>query len=375
MKMPALPKGKFVIIGIISLLVFAASSLVSYLVLSNRHDENVVAPTPTPAEEEYDPIEIKDQYNILLLGYGGPGHDGPYLSDVVMLATIIPEEKRIALISIPRDLWIELPVRSDLRQKYKINFAFALGNDDRNYPLKESQYKGLHGGGEMAKYAAEQVVGMEIDHYLAVDFSGFENLIDELGGIEVDVPVAFNDYFYPVKGLENETCGKSSEEIAKLHQQYSDTSLHKQFTCRYEHLKFEKGPQKMDGKTALKFVRSRHSGEHGGDFARSQRQKALLAGVRKKIISMNALTKADQIFGQLKRLVRTDIEGGNVRDFVKKYPNLKDYEIKEIQLTTENVLQNSSGSGGQFILIPKAGVGNWSGVRNYINKELTSGSN
>jgi polyisoprenyl-teichoic acid--peptidoglycan teichoic acid transferase len=371
-KISALLQKKTLAIGVVSLLLFTISAMLSYLVLSNRQVGGMTVPTPTPVEEDYEPIEIKDSYNILLLGYGGPGHDGAYLSDVVMLATIIPEEKKIALISIPRDLWVELPLRSDLVQKHKINAAFAIGNDDRNYPLKEPQYKGLHGGGEMAKAAAGLVTGINIDYYIAVDFSGFEKAIDELGGIEVDVPVAFNDYFYPVKGLENETCGKSAEEIARLHQQYSGSSLEKQFTCRYEHLKFEKGLQKMDGLTALKFVRSRNSGEHGGDFARSQRQKALLLGVRKKIISMNAITKADQIFGQLKQMFKTDIEGGTVKDFVKKYPNLGDYRVKEIQLTTENVLQNASGPSRQFILIPKTGDGNWDSVKNYINKELVS---
>jgi anionic cell wall polymer biosynthesis LytR-Cps2A-Psr (LCP) family protein len=203
-------------------------------------------------------------------------------------------------------------------------------------------------------------------------FQGLRKVINELDGIEVDVPVAFNDYFYPVKGLENEICGKSAAEIDRLHQTYSGFNLEKQFECRYEHLKFDKGVQKMDGKTALKFVRSRHSSEHGGDFARSQRQKALLLGVKNKIISIGAIPKADQLFGQLKQMFKTDIEGGVIKEFVKKYPDLSDYKIKEIQLTTENVLQNANGPSGQYILIPKDGDADWAGTKNYILRQLSA---
>lgn len=304
--------------------------------------------------------------NILLLGYGGSGHDGSSLTDVLMVAHLEPEEKRVVLISVPRDLWVSIPIRSDQSKNFKINAAFAVGSDDEKYPLKEARFKGMTGGGELAKYVVGQVIGMPIDFFIAVDFEGFKKAIDILEGIEVDVPVAFDDYFYPVKGLENETCGKSPEEIAELHEEFSGFQLEKQFECRYEHIHFDFGAQHMDGETALKFVRSRHSGQHGGDFARSQRQQALLSAIKNKALSIYSVDDAITFINQFNNVVQTDAVGGVIKEFVTIIGDPKGYEISYINLTTENVLAQTTTGAGQFILVPKEGVGEWRTVHQFI---------
>lgn len=312
----------------------------------------------------------KTHFNVLLLGYGGAGHSGGGLADALVLANINTVTNKVNLIAIPRDIWVPLPLRSDLKQNFKINAAFAIGNDDGGYVLKEPQYKGEHGGGEMAKYSVELVTGQEVDYYVGVDFNSFERAIDAIGGINVDVPVSFTDEFYPIKGEENNLCGKSLEEAEALKAQYSGFELEKQYTCRYESPSFTKGPMQMDGKTALKFVRSRHSSQHGGDFARGQRQQAVLTATRNKLISLDALTKIDEFYSELSGLIRTDLKEMDVVEVLSLTGDPLKYEATNINIDTNNYLNNSVSSDGQYILIPKAGNGNWDEVHKFVSDAI-----
>jgi len=107
------------------------------------------SPTPTP-----DPMRIR---NILLLGYAGGDHDGATLTDTIILARIYPNENKIKLISIPRDIWVPIPISKDIKQNFKINHAFAIGLDDKKYPDKADEYKGLSGAGALAKMEVEKI--------------------------------------------------------------------------------------------------------------------------------------------------------------------------------------------------------------------------
>jgi polyisoprenyl-teichoic acid--peptidoglycan teichoic acid transferase len=361
------------LIVIFSLFVFSVSAFISFKLLNGAMvKESRVAVGLTPTTEPTPLPELNKTFNILLLGYGGAGHSGGALTDVMMIASIDPEKKRITFISLPRDTWMELPAAVDKRERHKINAAYAIGVDHKKYPKKELQYQNEHGGGEMAKYAVTTITDLPIRFYAAVDFSGFEKAIDILGGVEVNVPVAFDDYFYPVKGLENLDCGKSAEEIASLSQKLSGFQLEKQFPCRYEHLRFEKGNVMMDGKTALKFVRSRHSDQHGGDFARSQRQQALLLGLREKVISMGFISKADDVFSQLGGVIKTDFDKNALSYILSTQGDISKYEIKMVNLSTNNVFKESKSFDGQYILIPKAGDSDWKEIKAFVAKELES---
>ncbi len=318
--------------------------------------------------QQEDKLEVWNSYNILLLGYGGEGHEGGYLSDVIILLSIKPKEKKAVFISIPRDLWVEIPVRSDFKEHYKINAAYSIGNDDKNFPLKEPQYKGEYGGGAMAKKVVSQVVGFPVEYCIALDFSGFKDLIDSLGGVDVEVPVTFDDYFYPIKGRENDTCGKSSAEIAELHEKFSDTQLHHQFECRYEHIHFDKGKTFMDGEKALKFVRSRASLEHGGDFARSQRQKYVILAIKDKLLSLESIKNIDDFYLEFSKMLRTDIDLSVARELFKVFGDPGEYELNFLNLSTENVLIETKSKDGQFILIPKEGEDVWVGVQKYLSE-------
>ncbi len=352
--------------------VFLMSALASYYIL------NAGGKKPEPEKEHeqpsvgYENLDEDKRVNFLLLGYGGAGHDGGFLSDVIMVVSVDPFNKQVSLISIPRDLWVTIPIQSDKKLNFKINAAYAIGNDDKKYPLKEPQYKGEFGGGNLSVKVVGDSLGLKIKNFAAVDFSSFENIIDLLGGIEVNVSKTFDDYFYPIKGLENETCGFSGDMITEFHQKYSGFELEKQFTCRYEHLHFDKGSIKMDGKTALKFVRSRHSAEYGGDFARGERQNSVLFAAKDKLLSIYAAKNAEEIYRQFQNSVKTDVNFDLFGSLVQAIGDPSGYKIKHFGLTEDNVLMSSRSANGQFILVPKAGENEWDQVQKFVLDQVTS---
>ena len=324
----------------------------------------VVTASPTPPPDPLRP------YTVLLLGYGGKGHDGGGLTDTLLVAYIAPREKRAVLFSIPRDVWVSIPLDDSQQQWAKVNAAFAIGNDDRTYPSKQSLFSGEGGGGRLAKHVVSEIIGVPVDFFMAVDFSGFVQVLDSLGTLNVVVPVAFTDDFYPIPGLENETCDKSEEELEAINATMSGYLLEQQFGCRYQHLAFEAGPQEMDGQTALTFVRSRHSLQHGGDFGRSQRQQALVTALKDKLLSPAFIVKSVPTARALLRYVQTDVTLEKISEVLATHPNLPDYTLKTVRLTDQNALKQTYSPDRQYILVPTSGSGNWESTRDFFRKEV-----
>lgn len=335
--------------------------LVKYVAKKTFTPPVVIVPTPTP-----DPLAPK---NILLLGYGGAGHDGGLLTDTMIIAHLIPKEKRVILISIPRDLWVPIEAKKGEMKQFKINALYAIGSDNRGYPNKPDKYKGDNGGLLMAQDTVKIVTGLPIEFSVAIDFSGFTKLIKTLGGIFVDVPFSFEDKQYPITGKEKETCGKSEEDIKQTTATLSGTLLEEQFPCRYETLKFQKGKQFMDGETALKFVRSRHSDINGGDFGRSLRQQAFISGVKNRLLSFAGAAKLLPMVKDALGMVDTNISFQDVVKMVELYGSFSSYTIQAIPLTDQTVLTFSMSSDGQSILVPKAGADNWASISSFIASE------
>ncbi len=283
--------------------------------------------------------------------------------DSIILASINLEEKKVVLISIPRDLYLFLPTDYENLTAKKINEAYAIGINNVHYPNKKPEFRGESGGWELMKYAVTKVTGIPINYFIAVDFSAFQKAIDVLGGVEVDIPNVYDDYYYPLKGKENETCGFSNQKITELHQKYSGFELEKQFTCRYEHIHFEKGKMMMDGATALKYTRSRHG---DGDFGRSQRQFAVLAAIKDKAASLEIVKKGGALLNQLIKTVKTDLELTQIESLLDSLGSTDQYKIISVHLTEDNFLRSSAGAKGAFILVPKAGFDNFSEIKNFI---------
>ncbi|MEO8582082.1 MAG: LCP family protein [Patescibacteria group bacterium] len=323
-----------------------------------------IAPSPTPDPDR--------DFGVLLLGYGGGGHEGGYLTDTMILAYIQPRNQKITLISIPRDLWVPIPVTETDPKYFKINAAYAVGKDDRKYSSKPIQYTGRAGGGILAIDTVKKVTGLNVEHFATLSFAGFTKSIDTLGGVNVNVPLTFDDVFYPIEGEEKNTCGFSDSDIATATAALKGDKLEQFFTCRYEHLHFDAGKQQMDGTTALKFVRSRHSAQlgAGGDFARSQRQKALIQGIKDQIFNIGFLPKMVPFISSLKQDFETDIALDTMSSYVSRADDFRTYKISSIALSNENVLTIGTSSDRQSILMPKEGIDHWEGIQQYIQDQL-----
>jgi anionic cell wall polymer biosynthesis LytR-Cps2A-Psr (LCP) family protein len=289
--------------------------------------------------------------NFLLLGYGGAGHSGGSLSDVIQVARLDFEHSILALVSIPRDSWVMLPNGT----QNKINAAYSIDIQNRDNKATTS------------KQMAQAVTGFPIDYFVGVDFVGFERIIgEELKGIDVQVEETMVDNWYPVRGRELDLCGLTNEEIADVHAQFSGFELEKQFPCRYEVIRYPAGVNHMQGGDALAYVRSRH-GTPGGDFARGKRQQEVLAALRDKLFSLEGATQIPQLFENLSRHVQTDIDWKLVEYLWPALRGSKDYKIVRINLSTENVLTGGTSAGGASIVQPRE---SWNAVHQYIQSEL-----
>lgn len=268
--------------------------------------------------------EDRDRINILLLGVGGKNHDGAWLTDTIMVASIEPKEKKVALLSIPRDLTI--PIEGMGWRKINSVDSFA-----------EQQNPGS--GGEATSQAVSHLLNIPIDYYFRVDFTGFQKIIDELGGVDVYVENTLDDYDYPVLGMEDAY----------------------PYSARYEHLHVDKGLQHMDGSLALKFARSRHGvGSEGSDFARAKRQQKIIEAVKAKLLSMNVLFEprtVSNIISDVNDNISTDLKIGEI---VRLWDLLKDVQKENIinkvlDNSPNGLLVDGRGDDGAYILTPRSG--------------------
>ncbi|MFC1646692.1 LCP family protein [Patescibacteria group bacterium] len=361
-------KKKPIIITIIFLVIIFIIPLISKIV-SNKDSAsplpNNFSPSPTPSiTPTPDPLRPR---NVLLLGFGGGTHQGGLLTDTMIVARIDPKTKHAWLVSIPRDLWVSLPIKSDATMGAKLNAAYAIGVDDRKYPDKPDEYKG---SGNLAKYAISTITGFDIDYYAAFSFQGFTKSVDTLGGIDVYVRKNLTDPYYPIEGAEDDACGISEDEMLQRTATASGFELEKLFTCRYETLEVTRGTNHMDGNTTLKYVRSRHSDQNGGDFARSIRQKEVIQAMLEKIFALNFITKAIPFVSAWKNEIHTDVPLSQFPDLASLFGKSSEYQIHNIALTTDNILIEGYTSDRQYILMPKAGLFAWDTIWNFLRKEM-----
>lgn len=305
--------------------------------------------------------EKSGNINILVMGRGGGTHEGPDLTDTIILAMINPSKNEVNLISLPRDLWTPAI-------KSKINSAYAKGQKDG---------KGLL----FSKAVVEGVTGRSIDYVVVIDFSGFEKLIDYIGGIDVDVAHTLDDYSYPIEGKETETCGHPEEEIADfIATGPAEMDQWKYFDCRYKHIHVDSGIQHMDGVQALEFSRSRHGvGSEGSDFARSRRQNEVISAVRSKVLSLGIVLnpiKVLGIFNILKDNIDTNIVTTEFDDFINLAQKMQKAKTGSYVIDLGNAADNRYGllkeavpdqsKGYQYNLIPRVGDGNFSEIKDYL---------
>jgi LCP family protein required for cell wall assembly len=307
-----------------------------------------------------DAIRQNRRINILMLGYGGSGHSGGYLTDSIMVLSLDFATNKVTMISVPRDLWVEVPTDGNDGSYWKINAAYELGLDQKDYPNKLPQFTGSNGGGNEAKDVISQVLGISIDYYISVDFDGFKQVVDSVGGVDINVPDAFTDYSYP-NGDQN-TSGEDCNATV--------LSAADQAGCRYLTLHFDAGLQHMDGDRALEYSRSRHaSGSEGSDFARSRRQQQIITAVEEKALQLGSIDKISNLLNAIQGHVYTDLSLAEIKDlgdYLTKQVNLDQANHGQLTDAANSLLYSTYSDDKQWILLPNAGKDDYTQIHEYI---------
>lgn len=276
--------------------------------------------------------------NIVLLGVGGGDHEAPDLTDTIQIFSFHPDS-HVSSLSLPRDIWSD-------SLKDRINTAYYYGNDQKR-----------EGGGlELAKTIIEEVTGLPIHYAIVINFDGFKDMVDLVGGIDVTVEKGFTDTKFPIKGKEEDLC--NGDPL---------------FLCRYMTVTFSEGIERMTGERALTYVRSRHAtGDEGTDFDRGRRQQEVLRALVERLKTPQewiAYNSVEQIMNIVEEQVVTDITISDAIGLgimgIPLYSNTQ--RIHQISLESQFMHPDDRLYGGRYVLIP---VGTDTDLKTYIKKQL-----
>lgn len=276
--------------------------------------------------------------NVLLFGKGGPGHEGPDLTDTLIVASIDPVAKTTTLVSIPRDLWVTVPGAGSS----KINSVYANAKYRSLNATPKDTAKAERTGIEATQQVVSQVLGIPIHYYGMIDFKAFQQAIDTVGGITVNVP---EDLVDRTVAWEN----NGNPVLAK------------------------KGMQTFNGKQALLYVRSRH-GSTRGDFDRTERQRLVIGALAQKVLSAGTYTnpvKISQLMSAFGDHVSTDFSVSNALRVMQIGKGMDMSKMQSIGLADPpNNFVTTDNMNGQSVVRPSAGYGDYSQIQNYIRNTL-----
>src|SRR3989344_390532 len=262
--------------------------------------------------------ETDGRINIMLLAIGGEGHSGENLADTVMVASIEPKEHKVALLSIPRDLYVQVP---DEEFYSKLNAVHAYG---------ESKKK--HNGPQLLKKKVEDITGLPIHYYARFDFIAFKKIVEALGGVNITIENSFVDYWHKIS--------------------------------------FPAGTETMNGDRALAYVRARYvEGPEGGDFRRAARQQQMLIAIRDKIFSVQTafdFTAVNKVLESLSENISTSMQVWEMKRFFELSRQIDTHNIKSAVLTTGNLgllVGDTVVLGGVPASVLKTRTGDYSEIR------------
>jgi LCP family protein required for cell wall assembly len=262
--------------------------------------------TATAEPEETLPTwDGTDRVTVLLLGVDQRPEEKtartPARSDTMILVTLDPLNMTGGMLSLPRDLLV--PIRG--HGEDKLNTAHFWGDYDR-----------YGTGPELAKRTVQYNFGVPVHFVARVDFDGFIKLIDAVGGITVDVDRAILDDEYP-------------------DEEYGVTRLY-----------LPVGPQRLSGRVALKYARTRHT---DSDFGRTQRQRKVLQAAREEALAIGIVPKLPRMFGIVRDAVTTDIPFTTLLALANLARQVPSDAIVSRQVNAEEVIDpNGDGS----VLVP-----------------------
>jgi polyisoprenyl-teichoic acid--peptidoglycan teichoic acid transferase len=259
------------------------------------------------------PLGGTERVNVVLFGYGGPEHTGGnYLADSIQILSIDPVTDTTTMIPIPRDLWIEGD--PEIPDNAKVNEAFAIGY----------ARDGIPEGARLTTKVLGEATGLQIDYWLAIDFTGFRDVVDAVGGVTIDNPTAFS----------------YTTNEGQYHAGIFDGGT------------FAVGELHLDGEQALAYTRARYTSvqEESSDFARSVRQQRVLGALRQKIGAggIGSLGPGLAMMDALKGRMMTNLSAIDL--FLLSGHLTPD---RRIELQENVILEATSNTIGQYILVVK----------------------
>jgi polyisoprenyl-teichoic acid--peptidoglycan teichoic acid transferase len=287
--------------------------------------------TQSPLSTQTGYMNGSGRVNLLVMGYGGSSHDGAYLTDSMIVMSLMPQSRHTTLISVPRDLWVQIPAGSG--QYHKLNYAYVDGSNNGDNAV---------GGGNEAAQKLSLVTGLDVKYWLTINFTGFTDFINSIGGVDVYVPDAFTAN-YPAN---------------------DDPAINPNWTKVH----FSKGMQHMDGKRAIEYARARYvldNPAEGSDFARSARQQIIIKAALSKVKSISTWPKLYSALTALEHTIYTNMSLADLAQFALK---MDLNNAHRVGISTSNVLVNSTASDGEAILLPANN--DWQAITNYVKQQL-----
>jgi LCP family protein required for cell wall assembly len=258
-----------------------------------------------------DPWTTEDRMNILVMGLDlrpGIAKDQPARADTLFVASIDKRYGRIQILSFPRDLWAEVPV--------KVQNEFVWGEAKVNAAYSHGQFYKYEAGGAGATVAMiEHNYHIDIHHWVVIDWEGFVRLIDAIGGIDVNVPEKISDF------------GTDTLEM-------------------FPNNTVPAGPQHMDGEMALGYSRVRVD----GDIKRIDRQQIVLRAVAEQAVSLGLIARLPEFWDAYNDAIRTDVETGLVPGLALLARSL-DFENLET-FSVADATYSGIAEDGALILLP-----------------------
>lgn len=251
----------------------------------------------------------QETVNFLLIGSDRrPG--GSFRTDTMVIAILRPNEGQVSLISIPRDLWVSIPGWENQR----INTAYQHGVSV-GYP---------GGGPGLLKETILYNLGIRIDHTAMVEFDGFRQIVDTLGGVDVPVSCAYTDW------------------------RLIDPSYDPQNENNWALYTTGPGVVHMDGDLALWYARSR---QKSSDFDRGRRQQEVLRALFVQALQTGTLTRIPELYDNLSSSVETDLGLGDILSLAVYAPKMTNADIRGYYIRPPYV-SSWITDGGAYVLLP-----------------------
>ena len=282
-------------------------------------------------------IHHGERVNVLLLGYGGAGHDGAYLTDSILIVSMQGPD-RVALTSVPRDTWVKIQAFANGGQyDGKINATYEIPLLQGAFGKVQPQYdQSFTGAGALASKVIGDYLGMKIDYFVGVDFNAFQKVVDTIGGVDVNNPYVLDDYEYPL--------GE---------------------TGRVMHIHFDPGPLHLTGDQALIYVRERHA---DSDFGRSRRQQQVMTAIKDKALKVGALPKLFGLLDALQENVKTNMSLNDIKTFGGIANKISSDATHHVSIDNTNWQYDTTSADGQYILLARDHTMTY--LHNFIGAEM-----